>query len=171
MQKELRKKTIFISVSLLASLLIYLFYRTERTVVNSIAIRLISHETFTDLRRHVANTLPLNNIIVYSLPEGLWIFCITLTSKSHYLVLYNRRIDCLYLPILFCVTLEIFQLVHITNGRFDFMDIAVSIIFWLLGSYTLRDGQCKQNIIARPNVKSIVCWSSYCIVYLAHVVK
>jgi hypothetical protein len=165
------RKYIFICVSLLISLFIYLFYRTDRTVVNEIVIRMISFETYIRLKAHIVKALPLNNMVIYSLPEGLWVFCITLTSKPYYITRNNRRIDGMFIPLIFCFTLEILQLFHIANGRFDFMDIGVSVIFWLLGSYTLSDKSEKQNIFTRPNSKTIACLASYCIVYLAHVLR
>lgn len=167
----MRKKYIFTCVSLLISLFIYLFYRTERTVVNDIVIRIISFQTYTILKAYIVNALPLNNIVIYSLPEGLWIFCITLTSKPYYIKLNNWRVDCVFIPLIFSFILEILQLVHITNGRFDFMDIGFAAVFWILGSYFLNDKSEKQNIINTPNSKTIVCLASYCIVYLAHVFK
>lgn len=167
----MRKKYIFICISLLISLFIYLFYRTERTVVNEIVIRVISLATYARLKAYIVTVLPLNNMIIYSLPEGLWVFCITLTSKPYYITRNNWRIDGMFIPLIFCVSLEILQLFHIANGRFDFMDIGVSVVFWLLGSYIVSDKCEKQDIFTRPNSKTIVCLASYCIVYLAHVFK
>ena len=165
------RKYILICVALLVSLFIYLFYRTNVTVVNEIFIRLISFDTYTGLKSHIVNALPLNDIVIYSLPEGLWVFCITLTSKPYYIRLYNRRIDCIFIPLIFCVGLELLQLFHITNGRFDFMDIGVSVVFWIVGRYVLSGKSEKQNILTRPDLKTIICLASYCIVYLAHVWK
>jgi len=166
-----RKKYIFICIALLISLFIYLFYRTGRTVVNEIFIRMISLAKYTTLKAHIVRVLPLNNIVIYSLPEGLWVFCITLTSKPYYIGLNKWRFDCIFIPLIYSIALEIFQLFHITNGRFDFMDIAVSVIFWILGNYVLSDKSEKQDILTRPNSKAIVCLASYCIVYLAHVFR
>lgn len=165
------RKYILICASLLVSLFIYLFYRTDRTVVNEIFIRLISFGTYIRLKDHIVNALPLHNIVIYSLPEGLWVFCITLTSKPYYIRLRNRRIDGIFIPLIFCFTLEILQLLHIANGRFDFMDISFGVIFWILGNCFMSNNFEKQNILTRPNAKTIVCLASYCIVYLAHVYK
>lgn len=114
---------------------------------------------------------PLNDIAVYSLPEGLWVFCITLTSKPYFIRLGNWRLHCVFIPLISCIGLEIFQLFHITNGRFDFMDIGVSVVFWITGNYILNDESEKQDIFTRPNSKMMLCLASYCIVYLAHVLK
>lgn len=167
----MKRKYTFICVSLLISLFIYLFYRTDRTVVNEIVIRMISYETYTSLKAYIVKLLPLNDIVIYSLPEGLWVFCITLTSKPYYIKLNKWRIDSVFIPLLLCFGLEIFQLFQLTNGRFDFMDIGISTIFWLIGNYAFSDKADKQNILASLNSKSMVCIATYCIVYLSHVIK
>jgi len=164
-------KYLFIYVVLLVSLFIYLFYRTEKTVVTSMLIHMISLENYAALKANILSALPLNDIIIYSLPEGLWILCITLTSKSYYIRFKNLRIDCVYIPLIFCVGLEFLQLFHITNGRFDLIDIAFCIVFWTLGIFLFNGQTEKHNIFLRPNAQAIVCLGSYCIVYLAHVFK
>ncbi|MDQ8005363.1 MAG: hypothetical protein REI64_11230 [Pedobacter sp.] len=167
----MKQKYIFIGVALLISLFIYLFYRTEKTVATNIFIQIISYDSFLALKASIVNALPLNNIVVYSLPEGLWVFCITLTSKSYFINIRNWHFDCVFIPLIFCFTLEIFQFFHITNGRFDFMDIWFCIVFWILGILILRDKVEKENILAWSNSKPFVCLASYGIVYLAHVLK
>lgn len=167
----MKQKYILIYLVLLFSLFIYLFYRTEKTVATNLFIRIVSPGTYAVLKARILTVLPLNNMIVYSLPEGLWVFCITLTSKPYYLSLKGRRINCVYMPLIFCFTLEFFQLFHITNGRFDFIDIAFCIVFWILGRFMFQDKAGRQNIFLSRDAQSAVCLASYCIVYLAHVFK
>ncbi|RZK56593.1 MAG: hypothetical protein EOO87_05085 [Pedobacter sp.] len=156
---------------MLISLLIYLFYRTSKTVINEIIIRVISLDVYTNLKLSIIEAMPLNDVAIYSLPEGLWILCITLTSRPYYIRFKNRNFDCVFIPIIFCLSLELFQLFGLTNGRFDLMDIGISIIFWILGCYIFTDRLEKQEIFSVPISKKIVCLGSYFIVYLAHVLK
>lgn len=165
----MKRQYLLIGILLLISLFIYLFYRTERTVVNEIAIWLISSPTYASLKAAIVHRLPLHDIIIYSLPEGLWIFCITLTSKPYHVDLKNRRIDCTYIPLIFCCALEILQLLHVTNGRFDVMDMVVFVLFWSFARYGFTAHMEKRNILATLNAKTVVCLISYGIVYLAHV--
>lgn len=167
----MKKNYLLIGLSLLISLFIYLFYRTERTVINEMLIRVISAGTYAGLRGAVAHNLPLNDIVIYSLPEGLWIFCITLTSQPYFVRVNGRRVDCVYFPLIFCISLELLQLVHVTNGRFDWMDILVSVLFWLAGRYLLKNTGEKKHILTDVNIRTLICLLSYGIVYLAHVVK
>jgi hypothetical protein len=151
------------------SLFTYLFYRTEKTVVNEIAILLFSFHRYAAFRDAVVSFLPLDGLIVYSLPEGLWVFCITLTSKPYYIQLHKGRIDCVIIPLIYCVGLEVFQLLHLTKGRFDFTDIWISVLFWLLANYLFNYNDEKQNLLEPLNLKRMACFGSYGIVYLSHV--
>jgi hypothetical protein len=166
-----KKEYLYIAVSLLISLFIYLFYRTEKTVVNELLISIISFDTYAAWKANVVRLIPINEIVVYSLPEGLWVFCITLTSKPYYIKLRNRRMDCVFIPLVFSIGLEILQLLHVTNGRFDLMDIGVSIVFWLIGNFAFSNKAPKQNILASLNLKKVICVATYAIVYLSHVFK
>ena len=167
----MKAKYFLILISLIISLFIYLFYRTDKTIVNEIVIRLISFDSYLYIKEAVVKFMPLNKLVVFSLPEGLWVFCITLTSRSYYIAIYKWHANCVYIPIIFCVGLEIFQLFHLTNGRFDFLDIGVSFVFWVMAGFVFADRSIKQNIFAGLNSKAVICFATYSIVYLAHVVK
>jgi len=164
-----RKRCFLILSPLLISLFIYLFYRTEKTVVNELLIQTISDQNYSALREAISTFLPLNELIIYSLPEGLWVFCITLTSKSFYVQFLNRQIHGVWIPLVFCVGLEVFQLLNLTNGRFDLMDIWLSLLFWTIANYFFKHSPDKQNILKPLNSRSVLCFGSYGIVYLAHV--
>ena len=166
-----KKNYYLIVLSLLISLFIYLFYRTEKTVVNEIFISIISFDKFVEFRKTITNIVSLNEHIIYSLPEGLWVFCITLTSKPLFLKIGNREINLLFIPLTFSIGLELFQLLHLTNGRFDIWDIGFSVLFWSLANYLTTHKDTKQNILNPFTTKSFICLLSYLIVYLAHVWK
>ena len=155
---------------MLVSLFIYLFYRTEKTIVNEIFIQLITFSKYSALKNSTRAFLPLNEFVIYSLPEGLWIFCITITSKPFYIQLNKSFIKCVFFPIVYSIVLEIFQLLQLVNGRFDFMDIWVSLVFWLLGISMFNDTIANQNIFRNLNTKKLVCIGSYSLVYLSHVI-
>lgn len=167
----MKKQYTLTGVSLLICLFIYVFYRTERTLVNELYIRLSSLDDYTKLKAYIVGRLPLHPVIIYSLPEGLWMFCITLTSKHYYIAWKKWRLDCVYIPLLFCFSLEMLQLIHLTNGRFDLTDIYLFTVFWFLGRSVLSQPTEKQNIIGKFNMKMMVCVACYGIVYLAHVLK
>ncbi|SKB87059.1 hypothetical protein [Daejeonella lutea] len=165
----MRKNYLLIGTALLLSLLIYVLYRTERTVVNEILLTIISSGEFHALRNHITSALPLNDHIIYSLPEGLWVFSITITSRLLFIKVKGTEFNLIFIPLLFSIGLEIFQLLQFTNGRFDFWDIGASVFFWIIARYAVLDNQERQNIFDPVNFRSVLCILSYIIVYLAHV--
>lgn len=167
----MKKTYLLIAVSLLLSLFIYLFYRTENTVVNRMFISVFSFEDLAALRKCVTTLFPLSEHIVYSLPEGLWVFSITLTSRLFFVRLGRREVGLVFLPLLFSVGLECMQLLHITNGRFDWWDIGASLLSWAAARYMVPMKGHRQNLLQSYNLHSGICLSSYFIVYLAHVWK
>lgn len=166
----MKKHYWYIFFALIISLFIYVFYRTDKTLVNQIIIQSISFRTYQSLKQTITSSLPLNEYLIYSLPEGLWVFCITLTSKEFYFDLFKKRINCVFIPLLFVVALELFQLLHITNGYFDFFDIGISLFFWFIAAKIIDTQQRLENLFHSLNYSSLFCLLSYCIVYLAHVI-
>lgn len=158
------------AISLLFCLFIYLFYRTEKTVITQLFISIVSFDEFAEMRRSVANTFPLNKLIIYTLPEGLWVFCITLTSRTLFIKIGAHEISLFFAPLVASIGLELFQLLQLTQGRFDFLDVTVSIIFWAIAMYMMRPKPVRQNILPFTK-RSCICLTSYLIVYLAHVWK
>lgn len=165
----MKKHIPLLVLALAISLFIYAFYRTEKTLVNQILISIFSRESYLLLKAGITSLLPLHDYIVYSLPEGLWIFCITVTSSFFYLKVRNRKWSLVLVPILVAVTMEIFQLLHLTNGRFDITDILFSTGFWLLALFCTRTNVGKEPLFQSVNIKTVCCVTSYFIVYLAHV--
>lgn len=159
-----------IILSLLICLFIYLFYRTEKTLVNQLFISLVSYDSYTVLKSEILASVPLNKQLVYSLPEGLWVFCITLTSRFFFLPLGRIHFHLILIPLFFAIGLEILQKLQITNGRFDMMDIFFSLFFWLLALLLTHHHKRKENILKTGTSARLLCAFSYGIVYLAHVI-
>jgi len=165
----LKKYIPFLIVSLFLCLFIYVFYRTDKTLVTRLFIAVFSREQYSFLETSIRSFLPLPDFIIYSVPEGLWVFCITVTSSFFYLEVQKKKWDLVYIPILAAVLMELFQLLHLANGRFDLMDINVSAGFWLLAIFCTRANAKKEPLFQTLNKKSICCLVSYSIVFLAHV--
>ncbi|WP_205509831.1 hypothetical protein [Longitalea arenae] len=165
----MKKYIPLLGLSLCFCLFIYVFYRTEKTLVNQLFIALFSHETYSYLKTAVRSFLPLPDFLVYSLPEGLWIFCITVTSSFFYLEIRNRKWSLVLVPILMAVIMEVFQFLHFTNGRFDIIDLVFSFVFWLLALFSTQTNIGKEPVFRSLNSKTVYCMGSYIIVFLAHV--
>ncbi len=146
-----------------------MFYRTENTVVNELAIRYFSRDLYIQARYWVNELLPLNDFLIYSLPEGLWVFSITLTSKAFYLKLGRIHINGIWAPLLISGGLELLQWANVANGYFDFMDLLASLIGWVVAMYLIPVEKDQRNLISPLTSGSITCLSSYAVVYLSHV--
>jgi hypothetical protein len=125
------KYKIGIIVPLIISLFIYTFYRAEETNVN-LLLKYVFHSDFQSIQVHVREAIPLHSVIIYNLPEALWVFSITLLGANLFIRIKHRKIYLIYFPIVFVLLLEILQLLKITDGTFDLLDIVISSAFWLL---------------------------------------
>jgi hypothetical protein len=163
------KKACSIIAALLMSLFIYVFYRSEKTVVNELIILIISFDTYTTIKSIITNTIPLNETIIFSLPGGLWVYCATALSHDFYLEIRKYRIQFIVVPISFAIGLEFCQLIHFTNGTFDIWDIAFYKIFWLISYYSSRCYGLQQNILSPFTLPGFICLACFLSVYLAHV--
>lgn len=155
--------------SLLVSLFVYLFYRSEQTVVNELFSFLVSSEFYTELKTVVSSTLQLPAFVVFSLPEGLWVLAVTLASKNLFVSVQRTTVQLSYLPIVFAVGLEFFQLIGFTNGTFDWLDLVSAFCFWCIGYFLNFSTSEKQKLFQTLDSSSILCLSTYLIVFLAHV--
>lgn len=157
------------TVSLLWCLFIYVFYRTEKTLVNQFVIAIVSADHYFSLKQSVNEMIPLNDYLVYSLPEGLWVYCITLISGYFYIDYSKPRLSLVPLPLLLAGIMELFQLFHLSKGRFDWVDLFFIAGFWLLGIFSMPSDVEKQPLFRGYNTGSVLCLASYLIVFLAHV--
>jgi hypothetical protein len=163
------KRNYSVAGALLISLFIYLFYRSEKTVVNELITFILSPESYTTIKSSVMTAVPLNNPIIFSLPGGLWVFCATALAQGFYMKAGRYKVQLVLVPILFAVGLEFCQLIHLTNGRFDVGDIMCYIIFCALAQYAFPSHLPKQNILSPFTLHGFFCVACFLSVYLAHV--
>lgn len=159
-----------IVLGLLAALFLYAFYRTTDTFVNRILITIFSRDSFHELRDVVTAKMPLPDWIVYSVPEALWVFCATLTSKNLYISIGRYSINCVYIPISFAFLWEVFQLVDITKGHCDFWDIILSSIAFVLAKKFFKPPYGIVYVFKTFTFQVFLFFVMFAIVYLSHVV-
>ena len=159
----------FTAIGLSISLFIYLFYRSKSTVVNELITLVLSSDTFTQLRISVTDTIPLSDLVIFSLPGGLWVFCMTILSKDLYIKIREHKIRIAIVPIVFAVGLEFLQLFHVAHGTFDLWDLGFYLSFWLPGYYGLQSRGSQQNMLSPFTLESFICLTCFLSVYLAHV--
>lgn len=149
------------------SLFVYLFHRPTATVAPLLCMHLLGPERFLAIRHAVRGVVSLDSFSTYSLPEGLWILCLTLASVGMTLSVKRCSVPLALAPPLYAVGLEFAQLGGLVRGRFDPVDLAVSLSFWASGIlFQAPLGSVRPLRADRRSLVLAGCWS---IVYLAHV--
>lgn len=164
------KKFYSILIAFSISSFIYVFYRSDKTVVNELVISIFSYDTYVSIKCSIVSAIPLNELIIFSLPGGLWLFCATLLAQRFYLKINRYKIQLFLIPVIFAIGLEFCQLIHLTNGRFDLWDIIFYAFFWLM-AYLVKSSKSQQNIVSPFTFHSFICLVCILSVYLAHVTQ
>lgn len=118
---------IYVFAALLPSLFIYLFYRPDTVVINTICISVFSRPNYEAVKSVVQQALPLSNWIIYTLPGLLWVSAATLVSRYFYIRLRHKALSCGYFPLMYSVSLEGLQYLHFTRGYFDWLDVMAAL--------------------------------------------
>ena len=164
----MKNKGLHISVALAASLFIYLFYRTDSILITRLFGLLFSQDAFLSKQIVIAKTLPLPTWVIYSLPEGLWIYATTIASKNYIIQLNNNKLNLVFMPLIIAFTIELFQLTGLSNGTFDLVDLIVATFFSALGYFLPFGSSLGQTRFQPSKLNDFLCLASYLIVFLAH---
>lgn len=120
----------FILLPVLVSCVIYLLFRTSDTVIYQIYETTFGNRNIDQLREIVHYRLDAIPVwLIYNLPGGLWVF-----AFANFCFLFlNDETKAYYkgtLLTLFGIvtSLELLQLLHFTDGRFDYLDIVCYFI-------------------------------------------
>ncbi len=149
--------------------MIYLIWRSESVLVNFLMGSLFSPEDFRDWRATISSRLPLNDLIIYSLPGGLWVFVSTVAFKDFFVVIRKNIINLMFLPLVMAIVLEVTQLIHLTNGVFDGWDVLLELIFWVASLLVCPATEIKEDFLkSEQSSKKIWAIFSLLILYLAH---
>ena len=169
MKKYIRHEFLVLPL-LLFSLFIYLFYRPETTVVHKLysVFFTLSNEP---LKQVLRSFLPLNDLIIYSLPEAFWVISATILSQRYYVRVYSQTIPLFYLPLIYSITLEILQYLKIFKGYFDWWDIIFSTLGWLVIYLTRPTNNLLINFFKKIDSRRMAVFIVYLILYLSHVIK
>lgn len=164
----MKKYCTIISLALFTSLFVYLFYRTQNTVVN-IMLNKLSHGQSVSVIAFVRKHLPLSKFVIYSLPEALWVFAATLVSKHLFIKSRKRNFHLAWTPLCYAISLEFLQLLHLMPGSFDWMDILPSLAFTLYAVHFIKCPLPPQQLLGKFNYRTFFFIYIYAIVFLSHV--
>lgn len=139
-------KYLFASICLLISLWIYVFYRIEQTLINRMIIAITSPLFFKEARQLMQDALKLPNFIIYSLPEGLWVFAVTIISENLTIRFKKIQISIIYMPLVVAYFIELIQYLSWSKGTFDWLDVMVIMSFWTLGYIYVKNNDTSKTI-------------------------
>ncbi len=151
----MKKYHLYILTSLVISLVIYITFRSDNIVINQILFKI------TPINYNYSSNIP--DFIIYNLPQGFWVFSVTLISKN----LYFKKINLAYLPLFFSFYIELIQYLNLTNGTFDYWDLIAATLGFFISNNFIECPYKKQNILSKFNLRTIVFFFSYIIVVLS----
>jgi len=155
--KKYWKDLFHVSVPLVVSLVLYVLFRSKETVVN-----LLLSDYLPDLQ--MAFEYKNYNWIIYSLPGALWLYAFLYINSA-----YSSRIRYSLLPLCFALGIEILQLVHLTDGTFDPLDVILYLLVWLVFVISLKF-YCTPTLKIERRLNYRIAFSFFlCIVFLSDV--
>lgn len=156
-------------VALLVSAFIYLFYRTNHTLINELFALVFGDVLYGSLKSIIQSNLKLPSQFIYSLPGALWVWVISIASRDVFIFVRGRKISLVFLPIIVAIGFELFQYFNWINGHFDWWDIFYALSFWLL-SFVSFNKQKRSFSEAYSTIHyNLVFAGSYLLVFFAHV--
>ena len=124
------KTTFWASISLLGGAMIYVLFRPTHLLMFN-WIDCIGLMDFINSIKPNSKGIP--KWIIYSLPDGLWMFSYCLFIGSIWDFDLKRCFFVLMLLPLYAISNEVMQFFHLVSGTFDWMDLIAYLTFFVLG--------------------------------------
>lgn len=155
------KYNLGIYLPILFCVFILFFFRSNYSYGN-----VLIHEFFsTDY--NLSDTFKLNSIVVYNLPEAMWVFSLTLLSLNYKVKISNQlSVNLVFAPLIYVWFSEFLQLINITDGTFDFLDVLFASITWSIAYGLLRINK-NRIIYTHLSSKIVLFFVLFCSVFLA----
>ena len=125
-------KTVIVFIAMMALSvggMIYVFFRPESIMMFKwLPFLGVVHDQVSIFR-----TIHLPDILVYSIPDGLWLFSYILLMGVIWNFNYYRCLFLIMLLTVYAISNEMLQLYHLVPGYFDILDFVVYIVATLVG--------------------------------------
>ena len=106
---------------MLVSMLIYLLFRTEDTIINRLTSNFFSGDSFL-------HNFNVADWVIYNLPGALWLFAFL----SIFVVKKEKGIFYCLIPLSVALLIEFLQYLSITDGTYDVIDVLFYLAAWSL---------------------------------------
>jgi|TARA_R110002033_G_C3894949_1_gene239256 hypothetical protein len=139
----LKRFIITVLIPIIFGSLIYIVFRKNNIIFIEWLHNKILYQT--DLSISLVKYIELHEIIIYSLPDGLWTFSLI----NLVLIIWNYKINrysflWIIVAILLSIVFELVQLTSYVKGTFDYIDLLFIIIAIFL-SFIINKKQIKIN--------------------------
>ena len=124
------KTVIFASFTFLSGAMIYILFRPTNLLMFNL-LDCIGLMGLTNSIRPNINDIP--EWIIYSLPDGLWLFSYCLFIGCIWNFELKRCFCVLVILPIYAISHEIMQKVHFVSGTFDWIDLAAYLTAFVLG--------------------------------------
>lgn len=113
---------------------IYLLFRSENILLFQ-WVKTIGFESFLTALRENSLSITVPNWLLYSLPDGLWVYAFT---AALFLFWQGKNSVWIWIPIFISVIFEFAQATKIIQGKFDVLDLLFSAIAFALSQLFLH---------------------------------
>lgn len=160
---------IFAIIFLFFCVFIYVFYRTEDTLINLILLQLLPNSELLLFKETIRSTVAFPAWVIYSLPGGLWVFAASILARKLRLRIFSKNICIEWAPMFFALWLEFWQYVGIVKGHFDVLDILIVLIFGLTAMSVKKPMQLSTQTLFPFHKRSTIFVFVFVCVFLGHV--
>ena len=125
-------KTIIVIIAMMALSvggMIYVFFRPESIMM----FKWFPFLSVIHKQVSVFRTTHIPDFLVYSIPDGLWLFSYILLIGVIWNFNYHRCFLLIMLLPIYAISHEILQLYHLVPGYFDILDFVVYVVATLVG--------------------------------------
>ena len=154
---------------LLVCLFIYTFYRPEGTLINILLADMFPSDSWLNTKQLIRSVLPLNEILIYSLPGGLWVFSSTVLARKLQVHFFSKRINLEWLPLCFALWLEFWQYFGVIQGRFDIIDVLMVVVFSSFALVAYKPMQFQQQLLFSFSKRTVAFTTVFICVFMGHV--
>ena len=109
--------------------MIYVFFRPESIMM----FKWFPFLSVIHKQVRVFHTTHIPDFLVYSIPDGLWLFSYILLIGVIWNFNYHRCFFLIMLLPVYAISHEILQLYHLVPGYFDILDFVVYVVATLVG--------------------------------------
>lgn len=130
--------------------LIYVSYRKADYLICNIFDSFIGKQNIDSFSINVKETIELSTVNINSLPSALWVFSTAFLATHSKFKTKQTWYFWICIPLLYAISIEGIQLLGITDGTFDKVDVLYSIGGWTMAMLCAKFISIKADLFTIP---------------------